>query len=349
MTALSIASIRRDGGTQPRDHISTEIAKDYAEAQVDGAQFPPVVVFYDGTEYWLADGFHRVMAAEILNLPEISADVRQGDRRDAVLFSVGANADHGYRRSNLDKRRAVVTLLNDPEWSGWSDREIARRCCVEHHLVGSLRPKPVTGDKPSEPTRIYLDKHGNKSVMKIGGLAKRELPSVGGHIPDRKPGMDLPATGESGLASASIATGFDAKRLKALAVAGEIPGAEIDRGTVHFDNAKLKEWMDSPAAPPPPAVVEVPEEPALIPDMTDEQKDVVQRLLDLFGDFHRLGSASAALEAWGLWRGCDIAPDAIASAAAWMASFAAEFPETEIARLEGVEAMLRSIEANVVE
>jgi hypothetical protein len=42
-------------------------------------------------------------------------------------------------RTNEDKRRAVMTLLGDEEWSQWSNREIARRCGVHHDLVGSLR------------------------------------------------------------------------------------------------------------------------------------------------------------------------------------------------------------------
>jgi hypothetical protein len=37
--------------------------------------------------------------------------------RDAILFSVSANGTHGQRRTNEDKRRAVLCLLNDPEWA----------------------------------------------------------------------------------------------------------------------------------------------------------------------------------------------------------------------------------------
>ena len=91
-----------------------------------GADFRAHSVFYDGQAYWLADGFHRVRAAQEAGLAGINADVRQGTRRDAVLFSAGANAVHGLRRSNADKRRAVETLLNDEEWRAWSDNEIAR-------------------------------------------------------------------------------------------------------------------------------------------------------------------------------------------------------------------------------
>jgi hypothetical protein len=63
-----------------------------------GAMFPPVVVFFDGAEYWLADGFHRILAAKQLGLAEIAADVREGGR---------ANVSHGLKRFNRDKRNAV--------------------------------------------------------------------------------------------------------------------------------------------------------------------------------------------------------------------------------------------------
>lgn len=135
---LAHADIRQDGGTQPRGEISSDLVTEYITAILDGAKFPPVVVFYDGSDYWLADGFHRVRAFASAGRP-VPADVRQGTQRDAVLFSLGANATHGQRRTNADKRRAVMRALDDAEWSQWSDREIARRCAVSNQFVSNIR------------------------------------------------------------------------------------------------------------------------------------------------------------------------------------------------------------------
>lgn len=137
---LNPALVTADRRAQSRSAVNAEVVADYAEAMQAGATFPPVTVYHDGETYWLADGFHRIDAALQAGVASILADVRKGGLRDAVLFSVGANGVHGLRRTNDDKRAAVMTLLNDPEWSLWSDREIARRCGVSAPLVASLRP-----------------------------------------------------------------------------------------------------------------------------------------------------------------------------------------------------------------
>ncbi len=132
--------IRRDGGTQPRTGLDQNTVDQYArDMRESDYSFPPVVVFHDGEAYWLADGFHRVAAAEQIGLELISANVQQGTRRDAVLYSVSANAKHGLRRSPDDMRRAVETLLRDPEWTLWSDAEIARQCVVSRDFVAAAR------------------------------------------------------------------------------------------------------------------------------------------------------------------------------------------------------------------
>jgi len=137
---LAIDAIRADGGTQSRAQMYQSVVSDYADLIAGGATFPPIVAFYDGSDYWLADGFHRHAAHVSLGLVEIDTVIRQGSRREAILYSVGANASHGLRRTNDDKRRAVLTLLNDDEWVQWSDREVARKCGVSNRFVSNIRP-----------------------------------------------------------------------------------------------------------------------------------------------------------------------------------------------------------------
>lgn len=159
---LRLVDLRVDGGTQPRAELSMERVVEYRDAMKEGAKFPPVTVFYDGYFYWLADGFHRVEAACELEYVKISAEIRQGTQRDAILYSVGANATHGLPRSNADKRRAVERLLNDAEWREWSDREIARVCAVSQPFVTKMRHElyPAASDNGYQMAP-HADAHGN--------------------------------------------------------------------------------------------------------------------------------------------------------------------------------------------
>lgn len=124
--------------------------------------FPAVVAYYDGSTYWLGDGFHRVQAArdafnEAANL-SIPCEVRSGTRRDAILHAAGANASHGLRRTNADKQRAVETLLRDNEWAAWSNSGIARRCAVDEKTVRNMRSRlEATSELPKSDTRKGAD------------------------------------------------------------------------------------------------------------------------------------------------------------------------------------------------
>jgi hypothetical protein len=142
---LPLADVRLDGGTQSRAELNADAIAEYAEKYADGLAMPPVVVFYDGKSYWLADGFHRCNGAKQAGKEAIVAEVHQGSQRDAILYSVGANARHGLRRTNADKRRAVEMLLRDAEWGSWSDQVVAVTCVVSRSFVQKLRPEqPAT-------------------------------------------------------------------------------------------------------------------------------------------------------------------------------------------------------------
>src|SRR5262245_38587353 len=106
-TSVPLSSIRVDGGTQTRAVLCQNTVREYAEAYSRGDPMPPVVVFDDGTDMWMADGFHRYAAAKLARLETINAEVRKGTQRDALLYAVGCNASHGLRRTRADKVKAV--------------------------------------------------------------------------------------------------------------------------------------------------------------------------------------------------------------------------------------------------
>lgn len=157
---VDLDRLRLDGGTQPRAMIDYTVAAEYAAEMRTGAKFPPVVTFFDGTSYWVADGFHRANAADSAGLKAIECDVRQGTREDAVWFSCGANQGHGLRRTNADKRRAAESALRliasgyKPPGLGEvnSDRGIAEHIGVSHNFVGDVRRDvQVSSDDTSKP------------------------------------------------------------------------------------------------------------------------------------------------------------------------------------------------------
>lgn len=175
---VALAQIRADQRAQPRESVNTDVVSEYAQDMAAGASFPPLVVFFDGDQHWLADGFHRRYAADSIGLKEMLCEVRAGSLRDAILYSCGANAFHGNRRSNEDKRRAVLKLLQDEEWAQWSDREIARQCAVAHPTVAKLRDelKPATSD--AAPVRTFTNKHGTTSRMDVSFASERHEPQA---------------------------------------------------------------------------------------------------------------------------------------------------------------------------
>ena len=175
---LQLSDLRLDGGTQPRGELNDDRVDQYAEAYKAGQPMPPVSVVYDGHDYWLYDGFHRVSAALAVGLTFIQADVRQGTQEDAQWLSFAANAHHdtgGLCRSNADKRRAVEAALSHPKGKGMSDNAIAQHVGVSDKTVAAVRrasselpkidvskdvqseSKKVTSEVPKSTQRTGLD------------------------------------------------------------------------------------------------------------------------------------------------------------------------------------------------
>ena len=142
----------------------------------DGKELEPVTVFYDGESYWLADGFHRWHVHHNQQKEVIACIIYSGTRRDAVLYSVGANADHKpvLPRSREDKRRALLTLLQDSEWREWSNYKIAEACRVNEKTVRNIRSSLTTEirSEGSTRTRTYKTKYGTIATMDTANIGK---------------------------------------------------------------------------------------------------------------------------------------------------------------------------------
>ena len=171
---LALSDITLDPDTQPRIKQNKKIAKQYMELLLAGdTTFPPVVVFQEGNTYYLADGWHRFCAHKDTFKKEISCHIYQGTKREATLYSVGANGTHGLSMTNADKRRAVTKLLEDQEWSAWSNSQIAKRCHVDHTFVGKMRKSLGLNHSDISQERTYTNKQGDVAVMNTANIGKR--------------------------------------------------------------------------------------------------------------------------------------------------------------------------------
>jgi hypothetical protein len=170
MTLLKLENIRIDGDTQSRDSISEQTVKDYTEHLLEGGEFPDVEVFFDGLDHWLVDGFHRYFAHKRANRDAINVKIHNGTIRDAELYSLGVNDDHGLRRTIADKRKSVNKALNDVEWQEYSDRELAKICKVSPTLVAKMR-KVLTS---ARPTKKKVTKNGKKTTMETKNIGKKK-------------------------------------------------------------------------------------------------------------------------------------------------------------------------------
>ena len=152
---LQLKQIRLDGGTQVRASIKEDAVMHYAMAMEEGAVFPAMRVFFDGTDYWLADGFHRYHAALRIGIATFPCDIETGTPRDALFFGSSANNLHGQPMDNADKRKVTMIFVEDFEWGEWSNAEIARKIGVSAPFVAKMRGESAPA------VRKYITPKGN--------------------------------------------------------------------------------------------------------------------------------------------------------------------------------------------
>jgi len=153
---LNLLNIRIDGDTQAREELNQEKVAEYAEKMRDGEVFPPVTVFFDGSDYWLADGFHRYFSTKSNGKTSIDCDVENGTQHDARKYSWKANAKRGLPLNPKDQRKIIIAMLNDEETKTWSNRQIAAWVGVSHSTVNRIKSSL---EQRSTDTKPVKDNH----------------------------------------------------------------------------------------------------------------------------------------------------------------------------------------------
>jgi hypothetical protein len=222
---LKPEQIRLDGGTQPRAVLNTEVMEEYAGLMRAGVEFPPVVVYHDGQDYWLVDGFHRVGAAlKAFPSRQIEAEVHQGTLQDAQWASYGVNKKHGLRRTNGDKERAVRAALRAK--TDLSDSAIAEHVGVHINTVVKYRSEIAktvtytncvsrTGRDGRTINTARIGKHKRSSAPRPGAISPKAHRPIRGHSqPAPKTALELPHDPE--WAARTLISVFDRSFLETL-------------------------------------------------------------------------------------------------------------------------------------
>lgn len=181
---VAIDHLVMDESTQQRTLFDSERIAEYAEWLQNGGTFPPITVFSpDHKQHYLADGWYRVQANVTVGNKVIEADVIGGGLRDAVLYSCGANTDHGLKRTAADAHKAIRRLLADDEWGRWSATKIAAACKVSRSTVERVKAEMIdeakpTADVPEErqPVLYDLTAKQRKTLTELADAATRWLP-----------------------------------------------------------------------------------------------------------------------------------------------------------------------------
>lgn len=137
---LAFDLIRIDAGTQSRIAIHEDTVEDYAEVIRNTPPgewpFPPLDVFHDGSEYFMASGFHRMLGAKRGGRESAPCVIHKGTAQDARIFGMTANDINGLRMSRADKRACVEWLLDNG--GKMSRKDIADKAGVSIRTVDSI-------------------------------------------------------------------------------------------------------------------------------------------------------------------------------------------------------------------
>jgi ParB-like chromosome segregation protein Spo0J len=130
VSKLAIKDIIIDPTIQIRNRNNESTIRRY-EDSFD--KLPPIVVFKTKEGFLLADGFHRIAAAERIGRKDVDVFVKTGSRNDALEFAVVANTKNGHELSPDERDEGIRRLKH--LHGDWSHAKIADAMSISEESV----------------------------------------------------------------------------------------------------------------------------------------------------------------------------------------------------------------------
>lgn len=179
-----IQDIDLSASPKVRDQVREDVVNDYAALMKGKEPLPPIVLFLSRRSkvYLLADGWHRLGAANKNKQKTITAEVRDGEYEETLKFALVANTRHGLRRSVADKKASITTSIR--QWPELSNVALAKNCMVDDHLVAEVRRELESNKEiPVTATRISTSGKTRSANTKAGESKQAKLTQPTSEVP----------------------------------------------------------------------------------------------------------------------------------------------------------------------
>ena len=133
--SLAVSAMQKNPRAHDRIYYDPAKVAAFAEQMRAGVVFPPIRVWWDGITHWLADGLHRLLAAEQAGISEILCAVHLGTESKAAWDCYAHLAAHACRGSLEERRSFAALVFQHPDAAALSDDRIAQHLGVAESLV----------------------------------------------------------------------------------------------------------------------------------------------------------------------------------------------------------------------
>jgi uncharacterized ParB-like nuclease family protein len=158
---IELRTLLEDTEVAPTYEVMTNTYKAILEQQ---RALSPLSVCFDGTLYWLFDGYHRLAAMQTLGFQACEVTIYRGTHRDALRRYI---KDKLRCKGKLAIFRHCIHALNADETWSVSDG---------HTLAKLFGRKPVffenialfkSQERPGELVRFSVNKHGTYDLYRV--------------------------------------------------------------------------------------------------------------------------------------------------------------------------------------